>query len=215
MKANERRAVLLLLAMTVAGQGIRAWVGRPGEAPGDIQLLSATPAHSAAAQAALARHAFRPLASGERIDVDRASDLELARLPRISLRLARQIVADREARGPFRELAALDRVPGIGPRTLEQIGPHVAFSGASWRPLAAVAESLPPQKENLIYVNLADADRLETLPGIGPARARAILDWRKRHGFFTDANDLARVPGVSSRLITTFAHRLDFSASPR
>jgi DNA uptake protein ComE-like DNA-binding protein len=29
--------------------------------------------------------------------------------------LARLIVADREARGPFATLGALDRIPGIGP----------------------------------------------------------------------------------------------------
>lgn len=214
MKASERRAVLLLLALTVAGQGIRAWVGRPDQAPGDIQLLSATPAHSAAAQAARAREAFRPLAPGERIDADRATERELARLPRISLRLARRIVADREAHGPFRELSGLDRVPGIGPRTLERIGPHITFSGVSWQPLTGMAESLLPPGDSLVNVNRADARRLEDLPGIGPARAKAILAWRERHGFFKDAEDLAKVPGVSSRLITTFAHRLDFSASP-
>lgn len=203
--------ILLLLALAAAGQGVRLWVDRPGSPPGDLQLLSATPAHSAAAQAARIRETFRPLAPGERVDVDRAADRELARLPRVSLALARRIVADRQARGPFRTLEGLDRVPGIGARTLERLSPHVTFSGLSGRLLTGVADSLLPEPDSLVRVNVAGARELRALPGIGPARAEAILAWRGRHGFFTEASDLAKVPGVSANLVKTFEHRLDFT----
>ncbi len=204
--------ILLLLALAAAGQGVRLWVDRPGSPPGDLQLLSATPAHSAAAQAALIHETFRPLAPGELVDVDRAPDRELARLPRVSLALARRIVADRQANGPFRALEGLDRVPGIGPRTLERLRPHVTFSGLSGRLLAGVADSLLHLlSDSLVRINLAGARELRALPGIGPARAKAILAWRGRHGFFTEASDLAEVPGVSANLIKTFEYRLDFT----
>jgi competence ComEA-like helix-hairpin-helix protein len=174
-------------------------------------VLSATPAHSAAAQAATIRETFRPLDPGERVDVDRAPDRELARLPRVSLALARRIVADRQERGPFRSLEGLDRVPGIGPRTLERLGPHITFSGISGRLLTGVADSLLPPPDSLVRVNLAGVRELRTLPGIGPRRAEAILAWRGRHGFFTEASDLAKVPGVSANMVKTFDHRLDFT----
>ncbi|MCE9618692.1 MAG: helix-hairpin-helix domain-containing protein [Planctomycetes bacterium] len=60
-----------------------------------------------------------------RVDLDRAGPDELAALPGIGPSLAGTIVADREARGPFRTLEGLDRVRGVGPSILEQIRPFV------------------------------------------------------------------------------------------
>jgi competence ComEA-like helix-hairpin-helix protein len=69
------------------------------------------------------------------LDPDRADTSEWERLPGIGPALARTIVADREARGPFRGPEALLRVPGIGPRTLERIRPYL-------RPARGRADSL-------------------------------------------------------------------------
>ena len=44
----ERRAVLLLLGLAVGGQGIRACLALPGEAPGQLSLLQAGPPLSSA-----------------------------------------------------------------------------------------------------------------------------------------------------------------------
>jgi competence protein ComEA len=47
-------------------------------------------------------------------------------------------------------------------------------------------------------VNLNDADEtaLETLPGVGPATAKAILDYRTQHGKFRSVDDLLNVRGI-------------------
>lgn len=63
------------------------------------------------------------------VDVDRATAEELERLPRIGPALAARIVQDREARGPFGSLAALERVRGIGPAMVRALAPSVTFSG--------------------------------------------------------------------------------------
>lgn len=47
-----------------------------------------------------------------------------------------------------------------------------------------------------VDVNAADARTLETLPGIGPATAAAILTERDRNGPFASFEDLERVPGI-------------------
>ncbi len=44
--------------------------------------------------------------------------------------------------------------------------------------------------------NTADADLLEQLPGIGPARAAAIVDERRAGGPFAAVDDLIRVRGI-------------------
>ena len=141
MLSAERRAVLLLLALAIAGQGVRHLATKPGEAPGQVELLSVLPAGSPVAQRDSAMHQSRPLSPGEQIDVDVAAASELARLPRVGLALAKTIVADRDTHGVFGSLTVLDRMPGIGPGLLRTMAPHLTFSGAKQRALATTASS--------------------------------------------------------------------------
>jgi len=62
-----------------------------------------------------------------RIDPNRASAVELERLPGIGPALAGRIVADRVRRGTFSSAEALLRVPGIGPRILARIRAYLSF----------------------------------------------------------------------------------------
>lgn len=55
--------------------------------------------------------------------------------------------------------------------------------------------------------NRADARTLETLPGIGPARARAIAAERRRRPFARVA-DLLRVAGIGPRTLESIAGHL-------
>ena len=59
--------------------------------------------------------------------------------------------------------------------------------------LTAAFQTEVPEPVN---VNTADAAKLEKLPGIGPAKAAAILEYRKDHGFFRVPEDLMKVPGI-------------------
>ena len=56
------------------------------------------------------------------IDLNRADTRELSLLPRIGPVLARRIVEHRERFGPFESVGSLGEVPGIGTRTIEEIG---------------------------------------------------------------------------------------------
>lgn len=60
-----------------------------------------------------------------RIDLNRAGLHELDQLPRVGPRTAERIVAYRKTYGSFRSVDELIGVSGIGPKTLEQIRPHV------------------------------------------------------------------------------------------
>lgn len=53
-----------------------------------------------------------------------------------------------------------------------------------------------------VDVNTADQAQLETLKGIGPAHAKAIVDERNAHGPFKDERDLAnRVKGMGEKSV--------------
>ena len=47
-----------------------------------------------------------------------------------------------------------------------------------------------------VDLNTATIDELDSLPGIGPATAQAIIDWREEHGGFTSVDQLLEVRGI-------------------
>jgi len=74
----------------------------------------------------------RPPAPGpgtcpERVEVNRAAAAELSCLPGIGKVLAERLVAERAARGPFRDIGDLARVPGLGPKRLARLASRVTI----------------------------------------------------------------------------------------
>jgi competence protein ComEA len=51
------------------------------------------------------------------------------------------------------------------------------------------------QTAQKVNINLAEAWLLEALPGVGEAKAQAIIDYRQQNGPFRDVNELLKVPG--------------------
>jgi competence protein ComEA len=48
----------------------------------------------------------------------------------------------------------------------------------------------------LVNLNTATMAELDTLPGVGPVTAQAILDWRAANGSFTSVDELLEVDGI-------------------
>lgn len=63
------------------------------------------------------------------VDVDRATASELEALPRIGPALAKRIIDDRDARGPFGSIEGFQRVRGVGPAMAAALSGDVTFSG--------------------------------------------------------------------------------------
>ncbi|MBL8745696.1 MAG: helix-hairpin-helix domain-containing protein [Phycisphaerae bacterium] len=100
--ASKHAAVVVLLACVIAGFGAATLVPRvPRSAPAQEHgALTAT------------------------INLNTATEAELEALPRIGPALARRIVEDRQANGPFRSVDDVNRVKGVGPRTIDLIRPY-------------------------------------------------------------------------------------------
>lgn len=52
-----------------------------------------------------------------------------------------------------------------------------------------------------VNINIASAAELETLKGIGPSKAQAIIDYRTEHGDFKSINDLLKVSGIGEKTL--------------
>jgi competence protein ComEA len=53
----------------------------------------------------------------------------------------------------------------------------------------------------VVNVNSATAEELALLPGVGPAKAQAILEYRKEHGAFKRVEDLSEVKGIGDKAL--------------
>jgi competence protein ComEA len=210
-RALARTTVVLLLAGAVRwGLSTRT---------GDLPI----PADSAQALPALLEESRReredaarrsaPLADGETVDPNVASEADLDRLPGVGPAAARAIIAAREAAGGFGSAEDLLSVRGIGPATLERMRPHLAFArayaaragappagGSGERSGTGVARGgpggAPGPPGAPLPLNGATLEELERLPGVGPALAQRILEERRRRGAFASVDDLLDVRGI-------------------
>jgi competence protein ComEA len=49
-----------------------------------------------------------------------------------------------------------------------------------------------------VDINTASQAELEAIKGIGPAKAKAIIEYRNKHGLFKSVEDLTNVKGIGS-----------------
>ncbi len=194
MTTEERRTVITTAAILLVASLIRVgWEARPVPpllAPDTTAYAELT----AETDRLLAEEERRntPLAEGERIDPNRDSEVELARLPGVGPALARRIVESREVEGAFRTPEDLARVAGIGEATVARLRTVLDLDD----PPEGLGRGTGDDAGRPVALNRAGTEALETLPGIGPALAQRILEVRRARGGFGAVDDLLEVPGV-------------------
>lgn len=62
--------------------------------------------------------------------------------------------------------------------------------------------------EAKVNLNTADRDLLMSLPGIGEAKAEAVIAWRTENGRFGEIEDIMKVPGIKKALFLKLRDRI-------
>ena len=100
-----------------------------------------------------------------------------------------------------------DAPPPRSPHRGAQTGVH-----AVQPPPGASPSRSPSGIVGSLNLNTADAERLQALPGIGPALAEGIVAYRQEHGPFQTVEDLLQVPGIGPKRWERMRHAIRVTA---
>lgn len=81
---------------------------------------------------------------------------------------------------------------------VQVVVPRRAPAGGAGGVVAGGAAALPAAPVNL---NSATLEELQTLDGVGPVTAAAILEYRTQNGGFRSVEDLGQVPGIGPKTL--------------
>lgn len=109
-----------------------------------------------------------------------------------------------DAAGGVTDSADLERVNVAG---ILRDGDHVHVFAIGESASALVPT---PGGGGLVYVNTATLEELTTLPGIGPAIAQRIIDYREANGPFVDLNALDAVSGIGAAMLDAIKDLVSF-----
>jgi competence protein ComEA len=129
------------------------------------------------------------LQDGEQIRVPSLAERRAVLAATSTLRAQRLLRSNSPAR-PTRSTA---RYPVSAP------APSVATTDSG--PAAAPADGP-------VNLNTAGAEELDTLPGVGPSTAAAILEFRREHGPFQSVEDLLQVRGIGEKKLAAMRERV-------
>lgn len=183
---TEKRLIIMLLALIILG--LMYLPGRFFQTP---DILDAKEREKAVSQA---KKVVFPL------ELNTAGVEELQLLPGIGPVKAEAILSYRESKGGFVSVEELLEVSGIGERTLGKIKEYVIVNPQNVQNSTGSKNRIVSEKQ-LLNVNLASQEELERLPGIGPVKAKAIVDFREKNGPFKSVEDLVQIPGIGEKTL--------------
>jgi competence protein ComEA len=150
------------------------------------------------------------------VDINTATQAELEAIKGIGPVTAKKIIDNR----PYKSLTELKKA-GLSPKEVEAFKPSLTVTAAPAAAPAAKKTAAPtaakPGPEATaqtaavtpVDLNTADQKALETLPGVGPALAKRIIEARP----FQSLDDLAKVKGLSKTKVAGLKDKVTLSAA--
>lgn len=152
-----------------------------------------------------------------KIDINYASELQLAQLPGMGPILAKKAVRVRAESGGFTSLDDFVYWVGLKPHHLDRIAPLISLSPFFASPSPSPSESdvqltsveaisQVPQTPS-IDLNLADLAALQTLPGMTKAMAEYLILERERRKGFQSLEEAAEILDLTEAEVETFRQK--------
>lgn len=208
--APHLAALAVLVAAVMAAL---AWTSVRASDPGDLVPArsltgSTTAAHSAlVTPAAVPVGAASPLVGSASATAEVVVDVtgKVRRPGIVRLPAGSRVVDALEAAGGPRRGVELS---GLNLARVLVDGEQVVVGLPASQGVAASAASVPGAGSPpgaLVNINTATQAELETLPGIGPVTAQAILQWRTDNGAFSAVDELMEVSGIGEATLADVA----------
>ncbi len=129
-----------------------------------------------------------------KININTATKTEFQKLPNIGPKKAERIIKYRLEHGDFKRIEDLIKIKGIGKKTVEKLRPHITIE------LTKQKDTEENNPEGKININLAEIDEFSIMPGIGPAKKKRIIEYRKKNGNFKTKEELMSVKGIGEKI---------------
>jgi competence protein ComEA len=85
---------------------------------------------------------------------------------------------------------------------------YVPPIGAPTATGATDARDASPETGGTVNLNTASVTELDALPGVGPAIAQRIIDYREANGPFESPEELKEVPGIGDATFEKLASKI-------
>lgn len=192
-----------IAALLVAGAVVLARASGPRETPIAIERPTQSTSMAVFVGGAVVAPGVYTLPTGERVDA--------------AIAAAGGFAPDADLDGVNRALKLRDQAQVIVPRKGQarpaspvSVPSPAATHSAAGRADATGTPLSAPGSAARVNVNVASARELERLPGVGPSLAARIVAYREANGDFRSAADLAKVKGISDRMVEGWAELVTY-----
>ena len=101
------------------------------------------------------------------------------------------------------------------PLVFDTTASEAVWNFPAWGADVRVEETTNPNAADLININTADKEALDTLPGVGPAIAESIIEYRMYKRPFQSIDEIKEVDGIGNGRFDDMAHLITVDAFQR
>jgi competence protein ComEA len=155
------------------------------------------------------------LSNLERFDPNQVSEEQLRQM-NIPSYLASNWSKYTSRGGRFYNSEDLHKLYGMDSSIFDQLAPYISIANTKpdsdeGKPIAREKSTVAKETARLIDINLATAEELQTVRGIGPAYSARIIKYRNALGGFHDRGQLAEVYGLKQETVSALWEKFDLN----